>query len=111
MRLYVTSCNIHKSIHDNEKDDSRGDDGRRGIMSQDTIHSPIHSHREIVDGDGISGYMFQTGPSPSHNQGEFGILLIFFVHGHDISGHRSQTSHHYSYNCGGIYIVHQRLHQ
>ena len=52
-------------------------------------------------GDGRSEYKFQTRPSPSHDPGDIGRLLILSVRGHEISEHRSQTSHHYSYyHCG-----------
>ena len=60
----ASNC-VHESVDDNETCDSRGDDGRRGIRSQDTIHYYFHDSGESVDGDGRSGYRSQTSPYPS----------------------------------------------
>ena len=55
--------------------------------------------------------MSQIRPSPSNNLGELGIFLDFYVHGNERSGHRSHTSHHYSYNYDILYTVQSRLPQ
>ena len=97
LRLSVASSFVHGSIHDSGRGDSSGDDGRRGLRSQDTIHSSFVNSVEVVDGDGRGGYRSHTIPFPSHNIGEIGRLLGFSVHGNDRSGNRSHTSQLPSY--------------
>ena len=57
-------CNVDDIIYENEIGDSRGDDARCGIRSQEIIHSSFQNDGEGVDGDGISGFRSNTIPSP-----------------------------------------------
>ena len=86
-------------------------DLRRGSRSQTIIHYSFHNYVEIVDDDGRSRYRSQTRPYPSHNSGEIGRSLGFYIHGRDKSGHRYHTIQFYSHNHGRIYIIHPRLPQ
>ena len=102
---YIGSRRVYDSVHENVRVDSRGGDGRYRSRSQDINHSYFHKYGEIVYGDSRSGYRPHTSPSPSHHSGNFGRLLGFSIHGHEISENRSQTSRFSSYNHGGLYIV------
>ena len=87
--LPVASCHVYEIIHYNRRGDSRGDDGRYGISSQETSQSSFNNHRYRVDDYLKSGYRSQTRFSLLYNTGELGRLLKFSVHVHETSGHRS----------------------
>ena len=46
---------------------------------------------------------------PTHNTGEIGRSLCFYVYGHARSVNSSQTIHLYSYNHDGIYICKHKV--
>ena len=62
-----SSSHVDDSIHENERGDSTGDGSIRGIRYQDIRHNSFSNNGESVDGDGISGYRYQTSPSHSHH--------------------------------------------
>ena len=53
--ISIASRCVHKILHDNKRSDIDGDDGRRGFMSQDTIHYSFLNNEERADSDGIGG--------------------------------------------------------
>ena len=108
MCLSGASHHDYEILHDNETGDSRGDDGRCGIRSQDTRHYPFHNRGESFDGGGRSGSRSQNSQSPSHNPGE--IVKLFFC-GNERIRHSYKTRHNYEYNHGGLYILHPRFPQ
>ena len=108
LRVSIASCQIDDTIYENERGDSRGDDGRRGSRSQEIIHYYFHNYRESVYGDVISVYRSRSIPSPYHHSGGLGRSLGFSIHGHEKSVYRSLISQIYSYNHGGLYFFHSR---
>ena len=106
--LSVAYRHVNRSIHDKKIVDSRGDDEKFGIMYQETSHYYFQNNGESVDSYGISGNRYQNIPYTSHKPGVIGILLGFYVHGCERSGHRYHTIKLSSHNHGGLYIVHPR---
>ena len=64
---------------DNERVYSTSDDVRRGFMSQENRHYLFYNIGESDDGDGRGGYRSKIRHSLSHDPGELGRLLIFFL--------------------------------
>ena len=87
-------------------------DGKiHGSRSEDIIHFSLFNVGEGVDGDGVSGYRFQTRSSPSHHPGDLVRALGFYSYGNYISGHRYHTRQLHSYTHGRLYSVHPRFPQ
>ena len=79
--LFISGAYHHVDdvLHESEIGDSKGDGARRGIRSEEISHSSFYNDGKSVDGDGISGYMYQTINSTSHHFDDIGRLLGFIV--------------------------------